>query len=183
MKAIIISKPKSGTFLLSNLIDLMGMDFKGIFIHDNSRHQYDIADKTNRVALEKVPHPLEKSIEKVEDNEVIVSHLLPTPEARRLLKEFKKIIITRNHDEIKVSYNNWSKALSNRPAKYDVNKYLPIPDWLEEPNSFGLKFNDLIYKNEKVINDLQLFLLGEIKYDSRVVCQTALNMDSVTKMR
>jgi hypothetical protein len=182
MKAIVISKPKSGTFLLGNIIDLMGMDYRGIFVKEGERHQYDPKNTSKKFPIG-TTMGLTESLSMVRDNEVVLSHLLPNHTTKVLLKDFKKIIIDRDEKERERSFAKWSSFLWGKEDPYPTERFASIDFWLEEPNSFGLNFNDIINKNVVVIDALQIFILGEVKYNSKLLCQKALEMDSLTKMR
>lgn len=180
MKTIIISQPKSGTFLCANLLTLFGITFNGVFLSETRKQVYDLKNIDNKTPVSSQIN-LKKSLKQVSKNEVVVSHLMYTSKNIEAVKEFKKIFVYRDREEIQASWDNWAKIIGKRPAKigYDLQRML---FWKNE-KCFCLSFSDMIEINEKKLDELQVYLFGEVKYNSEEAMRKALEMDSLTKAR
>jgi hypothetical protein len=184
MKTLIISMPKAGTYLCSNL--LVEFKIKQTFLHLNSGNYQQYSANNLREAKKnpkKFTHNkrFRESIKLFGDNEFAVTHVPYSAENGRITRDMKRILLTRNENEIKQSYQRWNKNTGRRmPPNI---RYDQIRKWTTEKNIFVLSFNDMINKNVEAIDGLQLYLFNEIKFNSEECIQRALNMPSMTKMR
>jgi len=182
MRALIISQPKSGTYLCANLLQEFGLKFDGHHLSEHHYQLYNLANKysslTNKDKFTITEH-ISKSISKLNDNYIAVSHFNYTKELELLFKDFKKIILTRSKDEISESWNRF-KEMRNTKSNIDTTT-LRQQDWLDYPNTFHLTFNDMIDKNINTLDNLQLFLFNNKLHNSHLCIKNALLKDSLTK--
>lgn len=182
MKTLIISQPKSGTYLCANLLQEFGLKFDGLHLSETHYQRYDLSNKyksLNNKDKFTVTEHISKSIKKVNDNYFAVSHFNYTEELDVLFKEYKKIIITRSKNEIVESWQRFGE-LKKVKSDIDVSK-LQQHHWLDYPNTFHLRFNDMIDKNINILDNLQLFLFNNILHSSHACMNNALSKDSLTK--
>jgi hypothetical protein len=169
MKALIVSQPKSGTYLCANILQNLGLTFTYMHLGIDT---YDKYDPNNLENGRKDPRKYRQRLHITEaqkligDNEFAVTHSaaqVNTP----LFDEFKKIVLYRNKSEAADSYNLWIKE-SGRPWPRRT-----IIQQIDEtiPNSFSLAFDDMVNKNIDAINDLQKYLFGAIVFDSLSVIE------------
>lgn len=52
---------------------------------------------------------------------------------------------------------------------------------LDEEDVFVLPFKKMLYKNKECLDELQVYLFGEVRVDSVAAMTTALEKDSLTK--
>lgn len=188
MKVMIISQPKAGTYLCSNLLVEMKIPTCGYHYKENLLNKYDLDDIENiREGLkrEKIRLPLTKTINLLPDNYHAVSHLDYNKLNVNLLKDFKIILLTRDYKERVESWNTWTKLKGDNKGSGNINYELQEnkKKWIKESNVFHLLFNDMINKNEEQLNQLQQFLFNEIKFSSINCMSNALQKDSLTKSK
>lgn len=186
MKVLIISQPKSGTYLCANLLQELNLIFTGLHLNDNRYQKYnlnDIEDCKNNPKKYTIKTSLNKSIKLIEDNEFAVSHLKYSKKSANITSEFKKIILTRNNNEVLNSWIRWAND-TNRPktAQYiETYNQQSILEWLQESNTIHLTFDDLCNKNINAIDKLQDFLFKKIIFSSEDAIEQSLNKPSLTK--
>ena len=188
MKVLVISQPKSGTYLCANLLQQLGLNFTGLHISKDHYQKYDLNNledcKTNgRKYTTKLN--VEESIKIVKENQFAVSHLRHSKKHVDITSDFKKIILTRNYDEVIESWERWATETNRNFNSRHIDKSVQknILNWLNESNIFHLTFNNIYNKNILVIDNLQNFLFGEVKVDSLNALTTALDQPSLTKSR
>lgn len=181
MRTLIISQPKSGTYLCANLLQEFGIKFSGYHLNQDTYQRYDLgnlhAGIVNPLAYTFTEH-ICKSIGRINNNYFAVTHLNHTNELFNLFRPFKKIIITRAQPEIIESYERFKQV---RGGKGTFDAVLQQHRWLDYPNTFHITFNDMIQKNITVIDELQYFLFDNIIHNSRKCIRNALANDSLTK--
>jgi hypothetical protein len=188
MKYFIISQPKAGTYLCSNI--LRNLDIHQSYLHLNlnhySRYIEYINDQEKEFEKELIHMPLKDSINLIKDNSFAVGHIPYDSTIEHMLKDFKKILVTRKIDDCIYSWGRFSKE--SRFAKGDFYKnktnqykYEKIAEWADKEDVYHITFNDMINKNIKKTNELQLFLFDEIKFLSEEILRKSLNEDSLTK--
>lgn len=184
MRSIIISQPKSGTYLCANLLQNFGLDFTWMHISLEHYHQYDKNDiETCRLNALKfqVEEEFDSSIQKIGDNQFAVGHILYSHKTEHLLRDFKKVVLYRDNDEAFESFQNFrNETKKYQPGKRPY-KSEQILKWKISQNVFILKFDDMINCNVDVLNELQIFLFDEIKYDSLSCMEMSMKQNSITK--
>ena len=182
MKTLIISQPKSGTYLCANLLQEFGLKFDGYHLSENHYQRYDLSDKYKSLKSKDeftIKEHISKSIKHIDNNYFAASHFNYTKELELLFKDYKKIIITRSKNEI---VESWKRFGDLRKTKNPIDtSKLQQHQWLDYPNTFHLRFNDMIDKNTDVLDNLQLFLFNSILHKSHICINNALSKDSLTK--
>lgn len=181
MKYFIISQPKAGTYLLSNVLIELGIIPTHLHISENKYEDYSNKDidavKYPKRYSKKVP--IEQSLKLIGDNFFAVGHLSYSNDKEELLKDFKKILITRNTEDIKQSWEQFYKDYGRKNG-FKEELLNGIELW-KKSNIFHITFEELITKDIEKLNSLQLFLFGKVKMDSINVLDTALKKPSLTK--
>lgn len=152
MKYFIISQPKAGTYLCANLLQEFNLLFEGYHINPKSYQKYNFNDLIRcRETPENFTHhvPIQTSINLIKENHFGVGHLIPSEENINLLKNFKKILITRDIESIQTSYQKWVTESFKVRKIMPVKKILSILNWKDKNNVFSLSFDDLKNKNHK----------------------------------
>lgn len=182
MRTLIISQPKSGSYLCANLLQEFGLKFDGYHFSEDYYQKYDLSNTrhalTNKEDYTFQQH-ISQSIGHVQNNYFAITHLNYTDENYALFRPFKKIIITRSKDEILQSWERF-RSIRNGKGEIDItslNQY----HWIDYPNTFHLTFNNMINKDVPIIDNLQQFLFGNILHNSRTCIRTALSASSLTK--
>jgi|GEM_PF-4235693 len=183
MKTIIISMPKAGTYLCSNLLVELGIVQSYMHLNANSFQKY----RANRIEEAKKDPGLftrkikfKDSIGYVKDGHFAVSHVGYNTHRHTLLEGFKKIILIRNPAEIRESFNRWNEHTGRKMPRLELDEILK---WTIQPDTYTLSFNDMINKNTDKINGLQTYLFGEVRFDSDSCMTRAIQSPSMTKMR
>lgn len=183
MRILVNSIPKSGTYLCANLLSLFG--FENTYLHLSPSNRYvkltaEEIKNQRQTQLQKIG--IKEALSEILDNQVVLAHIGRTPEHVDLFKDYKKIILHRTKEEVIESLIRW-REISGVP--YDVNiieDYMwDIKLWGQEANTIMISFDDLVQKNAEVIDALQQFLFGSIRYDSMNCIEEALAMHSYTK--
>lgn len=187
MKSIIISQPKAGTYLCANLLQEFGLTFTGMHVRGNNYTQLDLDDLTySRHHLKSLKKhvPLEDSLNLISDNQFAVSHLECFNREQTALVSFKKILLLRDYESAKKSWNTWSRITGKSKDSKNIDKKFRkrIELWKTVDNVFVMNFNDMKNKNIDVIDNLQKFLFEETVFDSDVCISNALRKQSLTKV-
>lgn len=184
MKYFIISQPKAGTYLCANLLSEFNLINTRLHISERKYELYDfnnLEESRKNLTNFSYPIPLHDSLTKIFDNQFAVGHIPYSENNRNLLKNFKKILLIREYDGIKNSATRWAHSTGR---SLNIKKVFDIAEdvirWKQD-NVFIINFQDLIEKNENIINKLQIFLFGNILYDSLKSIENALIKDSLTK--
>lgn len=183
MKTLIISQPKSGTYLLANILENMGLMSTWMHINAGSYDQYDptrLAEGRKNPEKFRTPASLEESVARINDYEFAMMHLAFSKKTAETLYDFKKIILSRDPKEAAESWNRWNQE-SGRGKPQKVSIPASVKNWIGRHNTFDLTFDDMINKNVQKIDDLQTWLYKEIRFDSLEVIERALASDSLTK--
>lgn len=188
MKCFVISQPKAGTYLAANLLTELGFNFEGLHYSTKSYQQYDLSNLENsRINRKKytVKQHFSESINLIKENSIGVGHLTYDEETAEILKDFKKILLLRDLKTTTESWTEWAKVTSksSNSKMIDENFRFNIEKWRQKENVFVLDFFDM--KNKKVdkIDQLQIFLFNDIKFNSSVAITQALKKDSLTKIK
>lgn len=183
MKYMIISQPKSGTYLCANLLSELGIKNSLFHYKTNGYFSYanvSLEDAKLNDAGEEILGSYPKILEDLEDNAVAMSHLAYNENNVNHLKDFKKILVKRDFLKARESHRRFTTE-TNRKHFNIKNLYNAVYGWENEPNTFTISFSDMIEKNLQIIDDLQIFLYDKIIYESEEAITNALKNDSVTK--
>jgi len=178
MKYFIISQPKAGTYLLSNILENMGiipskLHFDPKLIRKfNSLEDYETLKISIKNALK----------EEIKDNEFAVGHIPYSKQYEKELAKIKKILITRNTSKIRDSAKRYLKEKGIDVGEIiSVKNLNNIKQWKNNKDVFHVTFEEILKKDKRKIDKLQMFLFNEIKFDSLEVINKALAKDSLTK--
>ncbi len=189
---IILSQPKSGTYLCSEIVKNLGIEQSYMHLSESDYTQYQadkiIEGRTNPSKFRVAMH-LEESSRLVKPGHFAVGHLTYTQYTTTCLKDFTKIVLTRDESERKKSWENFfnGKIRPQRTFGGDLghhggrSKGLAVSRWLYVPGVFHLDFDHMIKKHVPAIDALQEYLLGGIKYDSMEVLEKSLAAETITK--
>lgn len=115
-------------------------------------------------------------------NQFAVGHIPCDSNHIKPLKNVVKILVTRNRDDIKKSAERYLKETGLDVTSLINDKNLDsIENWKHDPEVFHITFEEIINKDIKKIDDLQIFLYGKVTHDSATVLDKALSEDSLTK--
>jgi len=168
-KAIILSIPKAGTYLISKLLTLLGMEFTNLHLSPNSLTDYRF---TSIIEGGKNPEKLTinmklwNALNFIEEGQFAVGHLRHTANMKLLLKQFKKIFLYRNLREVFVSHmrfvcdterdQEYTKPFRNLPdgpekimkhmkiyKNFLIGETHHIIGWLNEDDVLKISFEDI----------------------------------------
>ncbi len=189
---IILSQPKSGTYLCSEIVKNLGFDQSFMHLSDIEYTQYQ-ADKIMEGRTDpgkfRVAMHLKESSCLVKPGQFAVGHLTYNQYTTTCLKDFTKIVLTRDESERMTSWENFYNGEIRPKKPFGDNlshnggrsKGLAVSRWLHVPGVFHLDFDHMIKKHVPAIDALQEYLLGEIKYDSMEVLEKSLAAETITK--
>jgi len=191
VKAFIISQPKAGTYLCSNLLINLGMTATGMHVKGNKYRTYNPTQPLPRFETKQQLREYIASVTthaksfndiltRIPENGFAVGHLVPDMKYINGLKDFKKILLVRDfaeHQESIVRFQNEVKGSTS----VDKNAYAAIANWQYESNVFVLDFNDMIKPRYAKIRKLQNFLFGTVITDEKEAMDKALASPSPTK--
>lgn len=186
MKYFIISQPKAGTYLCSNLLVEFGLHQTGMHCKGSGKFQkYDLTDPyavSNVKEYTYVLKSFKAVVESIPDNGFAVGHFSPNSKRVAVLNDFKKILVIRPHEDYQGAADRFKNDYNRSLFGLDSNAmYNTIKEWQNEENVFVINFYDMINKNVNKINQLQLFLFDKIVTDSNKAINNALKKDSLTK--
>lgn len=183
MKYVIISQPKAGTYLTANL--LMEFNIQNSYIHvfgdkikkwDKTRYNRQSFTEQNYI---RIKNPINFITDEIPDENFVVTHVPPIYLDNIHINNYKKILVTRPYGETVDSASRMKDVYDF--SKIHIRRHRKILLWRQFPNIFEITFNDLISKNVEKIDQLQIFLFDEIKFDSLNCIENALKADSPTK--
>lgn len=185
MKCVVMSQPKAGTYLCANLLVEFGMVNSSMHLSEHEYQRYDLSDLDacrNATATFTHRKDLHKTLKMIKDNEFAVGHIRGGHKNISRMKEFKKIFLVRSKEEIFQSAERW-RQLSGRDIrpKVLVNLAKEMLPWEDEEDVFVLPFKKMLYKNKECLDELQVYLFGEVRVDSVEAMTAALEKDSLTK--
>lgn len=178
MRAIILSQPKSGTYLCQNLLAEFGIHATHRHLNDGYYHQYDAHNLAHsRQHPEQYKHllPLKQQIDSIPENSVAVTHLEPNPARVEWLQDFKKIVLTRSPEGRAASWERWLQIRPGTANSMDTAR------WIKFPDAHHITFEQLVDKDITSIDSLQRYLFGRIVVDSAVAIHQALSKPSLTR--
>jgi hypothetical protein len=106
-KAVIISIPKSGTYLLSSILEKIGLINTGVQVWETGFHDYrgkTISEMVHRYSEFAVNSPLNLTATLVLQGQFIVGHIECSKETQSLLSAFKRIMSIREMRQSLVSH-------------------------------------------------------------------------------
>ena len=185
MRYIILSQPKSGTYLCSNILRNMGIHQPWMHI-DRSGYTHTDPNKIGMDECRKNPGKyktrmsIAECLELIKEDEFAVGHLAHDARLETLLTDFKKIVLHRDSTEAAVSYNRMLVEYRKKPGN---KKTVPnnVSGWMKRPDCFVMNFDSMINQDTTKIDELQTYLFNEIKFDSAEVLTKSLEEDSPTK--
>jgi hypothetical protein len=178
MKYFIISQPKAGTYLLSNILENMGISPSKLHFDPSLIRKFKTLED-----YEKINVSLKTAVKKIlKNNEFAVGHIPYSERDEYALSKTKKILITRNTNKIKDSASRYLKETGIDVSEIIKYKNLKnIKEWKGKEGVFHITFEDLLKKNSRKMDKLQIFLFNEIRFDSLDIINKALARDSLTK--
>jgi len=181
MRAFIISMPRSGTYLLAELLTNWGMtNTLYHFSQDFLEVRTPESIKEKRLSTDQVKHNPDDYYKKILFNQFAVGHLAPTPTNRDSLRDFKKILLVRDPHECQRSLAEWSEQIGHKIEFLGSHKQIPM--WAcYEPDIFLLHFDDLISENFNKLDSLQKFLFGDVVYSSEFSIRKSRLSETFTK--
>jgi hypothetical protein len=186
MKYIIISKPKSGTHLLINVLKNLGIEYSnyridtdflglggGVCKYADHIKMYEFKIKTD----------LSNAINFIDEETFTLGHIDHNLENVKIFKSFKKILLVRDNDEIRSSRIRQNIVFKIKEDKLNLSDEVlnQIEKWQMEEDIFKIEFNDLINKNIDKINKMQIHLFGEIKFNSIDIIEKSLKEPNIMK--
>lgn len=138
MRVFVISIPKSGTYLVREILEQFGFDRSYLHIsetgtYDYSKISFDEGRSQPQKCLSRMS--LEKSLKNIPQNSFAVGHLKYSLNTADLLKDFKLIFIGRNAKETILSYMIYSletgRALRSKVDKVWIDVTDPQEQFLE----------------------------------------------------
>ena len=184
MKILVISQPKSGTYLCANILQNLGLEFTYMHLAAGSYDKYEPNNlDEGRKNPKKFRHKatLEESSQLIRDDQFAVGHIGHSAEAERIFNDFKKVVLYRDTLEAGESWNRWKKESGRAMKNYKTMDNSNILKWRNLENTITINFNDMVNKNIDVIDKLQLFLFDRLKYNSAAIIEKSLAQDSLTK--
>lgn len=186
MKYFIISQPKAGTYLCSNLLVELGLQQTGMHCKGTGKFQkYNLQDPNAVNKVKEYTHfanNFQEVVDSIPENAFAVGHISPTNRRIKSLECFKKILVIRPYEDYKDSAERFSIDYNrNLGQKNKKEQYKIINEWKNQKDVFTINFYDMINKNLNKINELQYFLFGKIVTDSNQAINNALKKDSLTK--
>jgi hypothetical protein len=172
MKAIVISQPKAGTYLLGDLLRQFGMIHTFMHTGSDSVFKYPVDNpEESRKGHTKylVKQPLTQTIAEVPENGILLSHLEYSKTNAEVLRDFHKIFLTRDKQGVSQSLKRWNNFSGRRNYSIgEVNRITrKVSPWRNEAGVFTMQFDDMINVN--------------VVHDSRLAMTKALASDTITK--
>ena len=185
-RILVVSQPKSGTYLCGNILEELGFHHTYIHISESKHERYDPNDmEANRNKPQKFTQKSQpqKSINLIGPGAFGMTHIQRNKQIDNTIKDFKIIFLERPFEDAKKS---WDRFVNNskRPAKNPkMNKkyFDSLTNWKKLPNTYTLTFDQMIGNDITAIDELQVWLWGSVKYNSKTVLENAKNKDSLTK--
>jgi hypothetical protein len=189
--AFIISQPKAGTYLLANLLANFGMYSTGWHVKNGKYRVYDIRkplpkfEKKNDLKkyIQSVTYQIggfSDIIDTIPNNGFAQGHLEYQGKYIKPLRDVKKILLTRPHEQHKESIKRFQDEMHGDTSVTEEG-YHSIAGWAEHEDVFHLTFNDLIKPKYAKLRKLQTFLFGEVICDEVQAIHKALASPSPTK--
>lgn len=185
-RILVVSQPKSGTYLCGNILEELGFHHTYIHISERKHEKYDPNNmQANRNTPQKFTQKSQpqKSINLIGAGAFGMTHIQRNKQIDNTVKGFKIIFLERPFEDAKKSWDRFIKN-SKRPAQNPkmTKKYFDnLTTWKKLPNAYTLTFDQMIGDDVSAIDALQTWLWGSIRYDSKTVIANAKGKDSLTK--
>lgn len=171
--------PKAGTYLAANLLQSLGLNFSHIHIDPGFYRVFnnnDLNDFTYKDAS------LKEAVSEIQDESFAVGHIQHNKNNSETLKDFKKVLIVRDPEEIVKSAERYKKEKGVEVFTIiDDANLKRIRRWSKEQDVFVINFKDIIGENKEVVDNLQIYLFGSVITDSINAIRLAKSQDSLTK--
>ena len=177
---MIISEPKSGTYLCSALLKNLGLyqTYWHLFLVWYTAYEGDkILEGRNHPSKFNRDGKIEDMVAKIPDNGFAVTHLKRSDRLVKAFEGMKKVVVTRPFHEKEESNDLWRKETNRVHSSFEISHEA----WLEDPETFHIEFSDMINVNVEKIDGLQVYLFGSIIKDSSEVMNLALSEETITK--
>jgi len=208
-KAAVTTIPKSGTYLVTELLKHAGFELVKLNVRKNSIRDFRWKDLNDLTNLGKT-FPLEYLVHMILPGQVIAGHIEYDNYTKKALSDFKKIFVYRNMRDALVSAmkhgEKWSvfpsdkKNLQQRDGPEKLLWYMNstlcknfitttnhVVGWLEDKDTFKISYEDLmgdfgIEKRNEVLIQLFQFLDYNIKEDQiENILNLTFSADTLTK--
>lgn len=179
MKAVVISMPKAGTYLAANLLQSLGMDFSHIHIDPGMHRIFKNNDLKN---FDSFKGDLSMAVSKLKENQFAVGHIPFNKVNEQYLSDYKKILVVRDEKAIQESAQRYKKEKGPDVSSIiNSNNLKNIKQWSSLKDVFVINFKEMIDEDIIKINNLQLYLFGNVNTNSYLAISQAKQMDSLTK--
>jgi len=207
---IVVSLPKSGTYLMAELLKTLGYRWTGMHLAEKGYSDYSGADifearrNPNRFARNE---PLSTSLTRIQPGEFAVGHLPFKEDVLQATARFTRLYLTRDLRTALISYMRFMHSTGRLGAEQlswysipDLRKRLVVflsttaphllewfyrcmEGWSELDGTMQVRFEDLTAGGEQAIRvvDSVAKLLGAKDYDARSVLQSILGAETITK--
>ena len=169
-KVIVISIPKSGTYLVSSILRELGLVDTGVHVWETGFHDYrdrTISEMIYNYAAYAVNLPIADTVDLILPGQYAVGHLACIVKNKDILKSFRKIFLIRELRQSLISHMRWFsqkgrglehdqswKEIRDRKSKMKVfmeifaddliEWYSSIADWSDEEDILVVKFENLM---------------------------------------
>lgn len=184
MRVFLITLPKSGTYLLSAVMERLGFSQSYMHISEDKYELYDpdnISDSVLKPSAYRHYMPFSRSLDLVSEGGVAVGHIPYSVESEFLLDGFKKVLLLRDYDEISESAKRFRDDRRRRVVSLDSEFLDSIKRWEDCSDVHVVFFSDLLQRNLLSLDELQRFLFNDVLYDSEKVIRRSLGADTLTK--
>jgi len=208
--ALVLSLPKSGTYLVAELLKALVYRSTGMHLAEKAYTDYseaEIQDARRDPGRFARSEPLDKSLTRIQPGEFAVGHLPFNEATREATTRFKRIYLTRDLRTALISYMRfmhstgrlgaeqlaWYPIADSRKrlivfltttAPYLLNRfYQCMAGWTELDDVLHERFEDLTAGPAKAtaVIDRVAAHLGVSGYDGPTVLQTILAAETITK--
>ena len=197
MRTMVCSVPKSGTYLVGNLLAQIGLENTHLHLGPMGSSDYTNATmdeaRTNPDVF-RIDEPLDSIVQRIKDNQFAVSHL--GPGAIPLLQGFSVIFCYRNLREVVISFARWT----HRTGRWQSGdqSWRQLPDGPERVLSFFLKEKRVLrqiieptigWKNQNVVKVAYEEFVGDLGTDRvlstlrRVTCAAGFSWTDAELLR
>lgn len=192
-RILICSIPKSGTYLYTRLLELLGIEPTRLHLMTTHivDYRYWSTDTINKDYNKTfIDIPIKDSVKLIEPGQFAASHIECTPQTRDVLKNFRILFLFREMRDVVVSHmrwataNNWGSEKTNiwrnmpeGPGKMlayfdDLGEFFfqsrcyPVLKWMKQPGVLALSFEQIYgdYGKEKQ-SDTLVQILRHCNFD------------------
>jgi len=184
MKVFVISQPKAGTFLSLEILHQFGILKSNLFLFEKYYDKFSGSVKSSSRRS-----PFKKSLGLIQDGFSTAGHIGWSKDREQILEDrgFKVVLLTR---PFLCSLKSWErqKRKADQPSQWGSYKTLKhrhakVADWINVRNLYHLTFDELVGGDFQKIDELQMFLFGEIVMDSSEAVRLARLTATPTKSK